>query len=291
MQIKKEAAQITAEQTRLLFNGLRSSVPVSLLLASTLAYIQWPVIEHAVIIGWLGALLVINLLRALLAMAYTRVMPLADQAFLWKLGFAVGVGAAGAIWGLGAWLLYPPESIPNQAFLGVLMAGLTAGAVATLVASRTMTLTFLLLTLAPLALRFLSSDHPTIFTLGILTLLFLGVSTASSRNLNASILQNIRLRLEGNTREAQLRASEAQALKLSRVADRTDNGVIIVGHTNLPALAPVHSSQMFSANMMAFLKELIVDGELKLDLEDEVQDGAAITHGGKIVDERLKGGE
>ena len=71
----------------------------------------------------------------------------------------------------------------------------------------------------------------------------------------------------------------------------TDNGVIIVGHTNLPALAPVHSSQMFSANMMAFLKELIVDGELKLDLEDEVQDGAAITHGGKIVDERLKGGE
>ena len=227
MQIKKEAAQITAEQTRLLFNGLHRSIPVSLLLASTLAYVQWPVIEHAVIIGWLGALLVVNLLRALLAVAYTRVMPLADQAFLWKLGFAVGVGAAGAIWGLGAWLLYPPESIPNQAFLGVLMAGLTAGAVATLVASRTMTLTFLLLTLAPLALRFLSSDHPTVFTLGILTLLFLGVSTASSRNLNASILQNIRLRLEGNTREAQLRESEAQALKLSRVADRTDNGVII----------------------------------------------------------------
>jgi len=40
VQINKEAAQITAEQTRLLFNGLRRSIPVSLLLASTLAYVQ-----------------------------------------------------------------------------------------------------------------------------------------------------------------------------------------------------------------------------------------------------------
>ena len=116
MQINKEAAQITAEQTRLLFNGLRRSIPVSLLLASTLAYVQWPVIEHAVIIGWLGTLLVVNLLRALLAAAYTRVRPLADKAFPWKLGFAAGVAATGAIWGLGAWLLYPQESIINQAF-------------------------------------------------------------------------------------------------------------------------------------------------------------------------------
>jgi len=72
VQLNKEAAQITAEQTRLLFNGLRRSIPVSLLLASTLAYVQWPVIEHAVILGWLGTLLVVNLLRALLAAARTQ---------------------------------------------------------------------------------------------------------------------------------------------------------------------------------------------------------------------------
>ena len=225
--MEKQASQITAEQTRLLFNGLRSSIPVSLLLAATLAYVQWPVIDHAVIIGWLGALITVNLLRSLLAVAYFRSMPAAAQAERWKLGFAAGAAATGALWGLGAWMLYPADSIHNQAFLGVLIAGLMAGAVTTLVASRGITQVFLLLTLAPLAMRFLSDDHPTTFILGILTLVFLGVSTASSRNLNASILQSIRLRLEGNTREAQLRESEAQALKLSRVADRTDNGVII----------------------------------------------------------------
>ena len=221
------ALQITAEQTRLLFHGLHSSIPVSLLLAAALAYVQWPVIDHAVIIGWLAALLTVNLLRSLLAVAYFRVMPDAAQAGRWKLGFAAGVGAIGVIWGLGAWMLCPPASIPHQAFLGVLIAGLSAGAIATLVASRTTTLLFLLLTLSPLALRLLSSDERMIFILGMLTLVFLAASTVSSRNLNASILQNIKLRLEGNYREAQLRESQAQAIKLSRVAARTDNGVII----------------------------------------------------------------
>ena len=222
-----KALQIAAEQTRLLFNGVHSSIPVSLLLAAALAYVQWPVIDHAVIMGWLAALLTVNLLRSLLAVAYFRVMPGAAQAGRWKLGFAAGVGATGALWGLGAWMLYPPDSMPNQAFLCVLIAGLAAGAIATLVASRKMTLLFLLLTLSPLALRLLSSDQRMIFILGILTLVFLAATTMSSRNLNASILQNIRLRLEGNAREAQLRESETQAIKLARVADRTDNGVII----------------------------------------------------------------
>ena len=221
------APQIIAEQTRLLFNGLHSSIPVSLLLAAALAYVQWPVIDHAVIIGWLAALLTVNLLRSLLGVAYFRVMPGAAQAGRWKLGFAAGVGAAGALWGLGAWMLYPPDSIPNQAFLGVLIVGLSAGAITTLVASRTTTLLFLLLTLSPLALRLLSSDERMIFILGLLTLVFLAASTVGSRNLNTSILQNIKLRLEGSARETQLRKSETQALKLSLVADRTDNGLII----------------------------------------------------------------
>lgn len=113
--MEKQAAQVTAEQTRLLFNGLRSSIPVSLLLAATLAYVQWPVIDHAVIIGWLAALLTVNLLRSVLAVGYFRVMPGAAQAGRWKLGFAACVGATGALWGLGAWMLYP-TAFPTRPF-------------------------------------------------------------------------------------------------------------------------------------------------------------------------------
>ena len=68
----------------------------------------------------------------------------------------------------------------------------------------------------------------------------------------------------------------------------TPNGVLIDGTLNLPALKPVHASQAYANNMLAFLKELILDGQLKIDLEDQVQGGAAITHGGKVVNEMVE---
>jgi len=64
----------------------------------------------------------------------------------------------------------------------------------------------------------------------------------------------------------------------------TDNGVIIEGNANLAALAPVHSSQLYANNVYAFLQEILQeDGQFKLNLDDEIQKGALITHQGHIV--------
>lgn len=73
----------------------------------------------------------------------------------------------------------------------------------------------------------------------------------------------------------------------------TANGVTIVGTTNLPALTPVHASQVYANNMHALLKEIIdapKDGQpsLKLDLTDEIQKGAVITHDGQITNEMVR---
>lgn len=48
------------------------------------------------------------------------------------------------------------------------------------------------------------------------------------------------------------------------------NGVRIIGIPNLPALVPYHSSFMFSNNIKNFLKILIKDGSLNLNLNDEI---------------------
>ena len=63
----------------------------------------------------------------------------------------------------------------------------------------------------------------------------------------------------------------------------TDNGVVLIGPTNLPAMLPLSASQVYANNMHAFLKEIIDEGQLKLNLEDEIQKGAAITHDGQVV--------
>jgi len=68
----------------------------------------------------------------------------------------------------------------------------------------------------------------------------------------------------------------------------TDNGVIIDGTLNLPSMLSVDASQAYANNMFAFLEEIIEGGQVLLDLEDEVQRGAVITHGGEVVNELVK---
>jgi NAD(P) transhydrogenase subunit alpha len=74
-------------------------------------------------------------------------------------------------------------------------------------------------------------------------------------------------------------------------ADKTVdvNGVTIMAPTNLPATVPVHASQLYSRNVTAFLSLLIKDGQLVIDLKDDVVGPSCVTHGGEVVNSRVAG--
>ena len=55
------------------------------------------------------------------------------------------------------------------------------------------------------------------------------------------------------------------------------HGVTICGFLNLPALMPNHASQMFSKNMESVINHLVKDGQINLDLSDEINKSALIT--------------
>ncbi len=69
----------------------------------------------------------------------------------------------------------------------------------------------------------------------------------------------------------------------------TANGVRILGDTNLPALVPVHASQAYANNILALLKDLLDGPNVRLNLSDEIQKGAVVTHDGKVVNEMVRG--
>lgn len=62
-----------------------------------------------------------------------------------------------------------------------------------------------------------------------------------------------------------------------------DGPVTVLGPTNLPAMVPVHASQMYSRNLAAFLRELVKDGKVNLDLNNEVLKAMLVTHEGKVT--------
>ena len=66
----------------------------------------------------------------------------------------------------------------------------------------------------------------------------------------------------------------------------TKEDVVIVGHTNLPAQAPVNASDLYARNLLSLLQYLakLKEGEIfTLDLEDEIVKGALITNGGEVI--------
>src|SRR5438128_8431496 len=65
------------------------------------------------------------------------------------------------------------------------------------------------------------------------------------------------------------------------------NGVEIMAPTNLAATVPVHASQLYSRNVTAFLTLLIKDGELHLDMKDDVVVPSCVTHEGKWMNQRV----
>jgi len=78
-----------------------------------------------------------------------------------------------------------------------------------------------------------------------------------------------------------------EGVKYNEVIDR--KGVKIVGLANLPGRAPLHASQVYSANLLALIEEFW-DKQNKtfvLKLDDEIIKGCLVTHGGKIVNEKL----
>ena len=73
--------------------------------------------------------------------------------------------------------------------------------------------------------------------------------------------------------------------KADEVVER--NGVTILAPTNLPASIPVHASQLYSRNITSFLSLLIKDGQLEIDMNDDVVGPSCVTHQGQIVNQRV----
>ena len=63
------------------------------------------------------------------------------------------------------------------------------------------------------------------------------------------------------------------------------NGVTIDGTSNIPGSMPVHASELYAKNITAFITYMINDGQLELDLDDEIVAGAMYTHHGEITNE------
>lgn len=66
------------------------------------------------------------------------------------------------------------------------------------------------------------------------------------------------------------------------------DGVTILGPTNLPAEVPQDASQMYAKNVATFLLHLAKDGQLAINLDDEITRETLLARDGEVVHPRVR---
>ena len=86
-----------------------------------------------------------------------------------------------------------------------------------------------------------------------------------------------------------LAAERGGNCELSRAGQSVvEHDVRIIGGINLASEVPYHASQMYARNLTAFLLNLVKDGKLRLDANDEIVQETLLTRNGEIVNARVR---
>ena len=83
-----------------------------------------------------------------------------------------------------------------------------------------------------------------------------------------------------------LAAQNGGNCKLTRPDEKiVSDGVTIIGYTDLPSRLPTQSSNLYANNIVNLLTDMTPgkDGQLEVDLEDQVVRGTLVTYQGKLM--------
>jgi NAD(P) transhydrogenase subunit alpha len=67
-----------------------------------------------------------------------------------------------------------------------------------------------------------------------------------------------------------------------------EHGVTIIGAINLASTVPYHASQMYAKNLTNFLLHMVKDGQLQINLEDEIIRSTLVTQSGEVMNPRVR---
>ncbi len=86
-----------------------------------------------------------------------------------------------------------------------------------------------------------------------------------------------------------LAAERGGNCELTRAGETVEvHGVTILGPVNISSSVAYHASQMYSKNIVTLLTHLLKDGKLESHSDDEIEAETMVTHGGEVVNNRVR---
>jgi diguanylate cyclase (GGDEF)-like protein len=184
------------ERLRLVHANLPVTLVVSVASAAILALTLRGVVSQLQLVLWFCVGAAVSFLRYV---HYRQLKRLADDALdigHWRRRVEVGAALSGAFWGFAGGVLFPPDDLPHQLFIGFVLAGLSAGAMTSYSAIRRCYFLFVLPAILPIVVRMLFEDGDIQRSMAVLTLLFLGVVVRAASETDRMIGNVLKVRAE-----------------------------------------------------------------------------------------------
>jgi len=144
-----------------------------------------------------------------------------SSADLWLNLFRIGAIATGVIWGIGGILFSLTDDPAHKIYVSFVLAGLSAGAAATLFIDRVSFIGYMLAVLIPQIFFLAYEGNPISFSMSIMDTLFLFFILSNTLKLNYHIEENFHLRKQATDNESRLH----QILESSPIAAHITDAV------------------------------------------------------------------
>lgn len=215
---------IFVEQANLLASAIHSSIAGTFLGIGFLLLIMWSIIDTTTLVSWLVVLAIVSIIRDVHARWYHKITPTLPNIRRWSYQFAGLAFLASTTWGSSAVFIFPEHDPIRQLMLAFVLGVACAVAVSTLSPIRYIIVTYIILVLAPLAIRLIAiSESYPLTLMGVIVAVTIPLLIVNALRMNRATVSNISLRIDAMAQEKKLRDSQQ---RLTMHLQRTPLAVI-----------------------------------------------------------------
>ena len=215
---------IRAEQVKLAYRNLPLALLANVVNGLALVMILWNRLPHLVPLIWFSLVTLLTVARYIITLRYRQDTDL-ETSSAWEKRFMYGAIGGGILWGSIPIIMFPANAFAYQAMITIILVGMSAGSTVTQSSHRGILQAYLVLLLAPLAIRLALENQPVTLMLSVMVTLFLVMISIAASRLHRNSIEHIRLGLEAKKREQDLKLAKDQYRNLFEMAS---DGIFIL---------------------------------------------------------------
>lgn len=195
-QQNNHSAALLAEQVRLLYQQAPKALVVTLIISAALAFVFWNHVAKDWLLGWLVAIYTLTFARYLLVRSYFRKKPAIAESASWGRRFFISTLFSGVLWGTAGSIFFVADSATHQLFLAYLLAGMVAGAMATLSSYKGTFWVFSIPAVVPFAYQVSTHGSDIHLVIALTYLIFVLAMGSISHRLYQTVTESLKFRFD-----------------------------------------------------------------------------------------------